>query len=187
MGRSLLPIVLIAVGTLAACGPETVAPSATAQPSPSPMATATAEPTANPTPTASPVAIIKPAFHVPRVLYVVEYQLLGWSVTDAFLLNDGTPAVIARWPGAPNDEGVVIVGAEDDVIGLKMVSTDGAKMADFLFKWSSAEVTQWVIDQLGNVADTGVDQTVSKVFGHVTVDFESTGGSLVQVTLRPTS
>ena len=147
---------------------------------PSPRVTPTPRPTQQP----SPTPLAKPLFHVPRFLYEAEYELLHWTLED-LTLSDGTPAVAAHWPGGPATEGVIIAGPEDDVIGLKLVSSDGAKTADFLFKWSSTEVTQWVIDQLSNVAQTGVDQEVSKVFGVLTVDFKSTNGNLISVTLRP--
>lgn len=141
--RRSLAVILIVI-TLVACRPAAAGPTASGETSASPSDTARPSPSASPAPTATPLAIIKPAVHVPRALYVAEYQLLGWGVTDAFTLDDGTPAVIVRWPGAPNDEGVVIAGSADDVIGLKMVTNDGAKMADFLFKWSSTEITQWL-------------------------------------------
>jgi hypothetical protein len=129
---------------------------------------------------------VKVTFHVPRVLFVTEYQLLGWTVGEPIVLTDGTPAVVARWPGATTSEGVVIAGAENDVVGLKLVTTSGSQLAEFMTKWGSPEMTQWVLGELSNMAETGTDEELSKVFGSVTADFQATGGKQIVLALRPT-
>lgn len=163
--------------------------------SPSPLASETGSPTPDsphPSQTASPRATSTPApevthlpFHGDRQVVVDTLTANGFDECSEFVLNDGRPAVLCTWPGAGAGEGFVVIGAPDDFLAVRVHSSDGAKVAEFLFMFGTDEITAWVLGELDSITQTGIVPTSSSErIADATVAFEADENLRIVVTIQ---
>ena len=182
---ALLLVVVLAgcAGSIASAQPTaTDRPTPTQRPSPTPRPTPTRTP--RPTPTATSAGP-KVELHGPRSAALTTAAGLGWTCGDEFTLEDGNPAVICKYPGGTDLEGLVVIGSANDLLAVRMHTDEGARMAEFLFTFASDEITGWALDQISAIAGTGiVPVETGDRFDDATVRFEADENLLMTVTIQ---
>ncbi len=92
--------------------------------------------------------------------------------------ESGQPAVRCAYPGAvgsgSNAEGIWVYGLPTLVWGIRLRSSDGARLTEFLATFGSAEMSQYVFREVAQLrSDNRFPRDVQKQFGEIALDIHA--------------